>query len=156
LIQQLLTESLLLALIGGAVALLMVAWVMKALLGFAPDDIPRLHEVGFNGGVLGFAFAISILTGVIFGLVPALQASRRDMTANLKEGGQGAGSMSHRFRGALVVIEFALSLALMIGAGLLARSFWRLLQVDPGFDPRNVVMARIWLPVPNNPELDPY
>src|SRR5215470_5274756 len=111
LIQQLLTESLLLALIGGAVALLMVAWVMKALLGFAPDDIPRLHEVGFNGGVLGFAFAISILTGVIFGLVPALQASRPDMTANLKEGGQGAGSMSHRFRGALVVIEFALSLA---------------------------------------------
>src|SRR5215510_13823868 len=76
LIQQLLTESLLLALIGGAVALLMVAWVMKLLLGFAPDDIPRLHEVGFNGGILGFAFAISILTGVIFGLVPALQASR--------------------------------------------------------------------------------
>jgi predicted permease len=74
----------------------------------------------------------------------------------LKDGGQGAGARSHRFRGALVVIEFGLSLALMIGAGLLARSFWRLLQVDPGFDPRNVVMARIWLPVPNNPNLDPY
>ena len=156
LILQLLIESLLLALLGGAVALLMVAWVMKLLLGLAPDDIPRLHEVDFNGGVLAFTFAISVLTGVIFGLVPALQASRPDMAPNLKEGGQGAGARSHRFRGALVVIEFGLSLALMIGAGLLARSFWRLLQVDPGFDPRNVVMARIWLPVPNNPDLDPY
>jgi putative ABC transport system permease protein len=156
LILQLLIESLLLALLGGAVALLMVAWVMDLLLGFVPDDIPRLHEVGFNGGVLGFAFAVSVLTGVIFGLVPALQASRPDMAPNLKDGGQGAGARSHRFRGALVVIEFGLSLALMIGAGLLSRSFWRLLQVDPGFDPRNVVMARIWLSVPNNPDLDPY
>jgi len=156
LILQLLIESLLLALLGGAVALLMVAWAPTLLLGFAPDDIPRLHEVGFNSSVLGFAFVVSILTGVIFGLVPALQASRPDMAPNLKEGGQGAGDRSHRFRGALVVIEFGLSLALMIGAGLLARSFWRLLQVDPGFDPRNVVMARIWLPVPNNPDLDPY
>jgi predicted permease len=156
LILQLLIESLLLAMLGGAVALLMVAWAPTLLLGFAPDDIPRLHEVGFNGGVLGFAFAISVLTGVIFGLVPALQASRPDMTPSLKDGGQGAGASSHRFRGALVVIEFGLSLTLMIGAGLLARSFWRLLQVDPGFDPRNVVMARIWLPVPNNPNLNPY
>ncbi len=158
LILQLLTESLLLALLGGAVALLMVAWVMELLLGFAPADIPRLHEVGFNGSVLGFAFLISILTGIFFGLVPALQASRPDLVANLKEGGQGAGAgvRSHRFRGALVVIEFALSLVLMIGAGLLLRSFGRLLAVDPGFDPQNVVMARIWLPVPNNPELDPY
>jgi putative ABC transport system permease protein len=156
LILQLLVESLLLALLGGAVALLMVAWVMKLLLGLAPDDIPRLHEVGLNGGVLGFAFAISILTGVIFGLVPALHASRPDMAPNLKEGGQGDGARSHRFRAALVVVEFALSLALMAGAGLLARSFWRLLQVDPGFDPSNVMMARIWLPVPNNPDLDPY
>lgn len=156
LILQLLIESVLLALLGGAVALLMVAWVMELLIGLAPDDIPRLHEVGLNGAVLGFAFAISVLTGVIFGLVPAIQASRPDMTPNLKEGGQAVGASSHRFRGALVVIEFALSLALMAGAGLLARSFWRLLQVDPGFDPRNVVMARIWLPVPNNPDLDPY
>src|SRR5262245_18852191 len=156
LILQLLIESLLLALLGGAVALLMVAWVMELLLGLAPDDIPRLHEVGLNGAVLGFAFAISVLTGVIFGLVPALQASRPDMAPNLKEGGRAVGARSHRFRGALVVIEIALSLALMAGAGLLARSFWRLLQIDPGFDPRNVVMARIWLPVPNNPDLDPY
>jgi putative ABC transport system permease protein len=126
------------------------------LIRFAPDDIPRLHEVGFNWSILGFAFAISILTGVIFGLVPALQASRPDMSVNLKEGSQSAGASNHRFRGALVVVEFALSLALMAGAGLLARSFWRLLQVSPGFDPRNVVMARIWLPVPNHPELDQY
>jgi putative ABC transport system permease protein len=156
LILQLLVESLLLALLGGAVALLLAVWSMELLLRFAPVDIPRLHEVGVNGGVLGFTFAISILTGVIFGLVPALQASRPDMTPNLKEGGQSAGASSQRFRSALVVIELALSLSLMAGAGLLTRSFWRLLQVDPGFDPRNVVMARIWLPVPNNPSLDPY
>ncbi len=155
---QLLIESLLLALLGGAIALLMVAWVMKLLLDFVPADIPRLHEVGFNGAVLGFVLLVSVLTGLLFGLVPALQASRPDVVMNLKEGGQSAGSSARhqRFRSALVVIEFALSLVLMIGAGLLLRSFGRLLEVDPGFNPHNVLLARIWLPVPNNPALDPY
>ena len=158
LVLQLLTESLLLALVGGVLALVVVAWVTDLLLRLAPSDIPRLHEVGFNGSVLAFAFLVSLLTGVLFGLVPALQTSRPDVLTNLKEGSQstGSGLRQLRFRGALIVTEFALSLVLMIGAGLLLRSFWRLMEVDPGFNPSNVLMARIWLPVPNNPEMDPY
>jgi predicted permease len=158
LVVQLLIESLVLAFLGGAVALLVVMSVMNLLLGLVPADIPRLNEVGVNGSVLGFVFLISTVTGLLFGLVPALQASRPDVVVNLKEGGQGGGSGArhHRFRSALVVVEFALSLVVMIGAGLLLRSFGRLLEVNPGFNPGNVLMARIWLPVPNNPELDPY
>ena len=158
LVMQLLTESLLLSLAGGAVALLAVVWLLELLVRVVPADIPRLHEVGFDGGVLAFVFAVSVLTGMLFGLVPALQASRPDLTESLKEGGKGAGSAQRgqRFRGALVVTEIALSLMLMIAAGLLLRSFGRLLEVDAGFDPHHVLMARIWLPVPNNPQLDPY
>jgi predicted permease len=158
LMMQLLTESLLLSLAGGAVALLVVVWGLDALVRFVPADIPRLQEVGFDGGVLLFVFAVSVVTGVLFGLVPALQASNPDLTVSLKEGGKGAGtgSRGQRFRSALVVTEIALSLVLMIAAGLLLRSFGRLLEVNPGFDPSHVLMARIWLPVPNNPELDPY
>ncbi|HEV7890020.1 MAG TPA: ABC transporter permease [Pyrinomonadaceae bacterium] len=157
-VMQLLTESLLLSLLGGAVALLAVVWILDVLVRFVPADIPRLQEVGFDGGVLAFVFGVSVLTGVLFGLVPALQASNPDLTVNLKEGGKGAGTglAGQRFRGALVVTEIALSLVLMIAAGLLLRSFARLMEVDAGFDPHNVLMARIWLPVPNNPELDPY
>jgi predicted permease len=158
LVMQLLTESVLLSLAGGAVALLAVVWVLDLLVRFVPADIPRLQEVGLNGGVLLFVFGVSLLTGVLFGLVPALQASRPDLTVSLKDGGKGAGSGSRgqRFRSALVVTEIALSLVLMIAAGLLLRSFARLMEVNAGFDPHNVLMARIWLPVPNNPEMDPY
>ncbi|MEK6407659.1 MAG: ABC transporter permease [Acidobacteriota bacterium] len=158
LILQLLNESLVLALLGGAVALLMVSWVTDLLLRLVPATIPRLHEVGLNGSVLLFTFTVSVLTGVLFGLVPALQASRPDVLAGLKEGtlGSGTGTRSNRLRGALVVTEFALSLVLMIGAGLLLRSFWQLLEVNGGFNPKNVLLARIWLPVPNNPDMDPY
>lgn len=158
LIAQLLTESLLLSLIGGVVALLIVIAMKSVLLSLVPTDIPRLNEVEVNAGVLAFVFVISTVTGLLFGLIPALQASRPDLVGNLKEGSQGAGSGArhHRFRGALVVVEFALSLILMIAAGLLLRSFGRLLEVNPGFDSNNVLLARIWLPVPNNPELDPY
>jgi putative ABC transport system permease protein len=158
LVMQLLTESLLLSLAGGVVALLAVVWLLDLLVRVVPADIPRLHEVNFDSGVLLFVFAVSMLTGVLFGLVPALQASRPDLTMNLKDGGKGAGTglRGQRFRGALVVTEIALSLILMIAAGLLLRSFGRLLEVDAGFDPHHVLMARIWLPVPNNPELDPY
>ena len=158
LIVQLLTESLLLAFLGGAVALMVVASLINLMLGLLPPNVPRLNEVGINGTVMGFVFLISTFTGLLFGLVPALQASRSNVVVNLKEGSQGAGfgAGHHRFRSGLVVIEFALSLVLMIGAGLLLRSFGRLLEVNPGFDPSNVLMARIWLPVPNNPDLDPY
>jgi putative ABC transport system permease protein len=158
LVMQLLTESLLLSLLGGAVALLAVVWLLDLLVRVVPADIPRLQEVGFDGGVLLFVFSVSVVTGVLFGLMPALSASNPDLTVNLKEGGKGAGTglRGQRFRGALVVTEIALSLVLMIAAGLLLRSFGRLLEVNAGFDPHQVLMARIWLPVPNNPELDPY
>lgn len=158
LITQLLMESLLLAALGGGLALLIVAWVMKGLLRLAPADLPRMQEIGIDGGVLGFAGLLSLLTGVLFGMIPALQASRPDITPNLKEGGQGAGTSAtqSRIRSALVILEFGLSLILMIGAGLLLRSFSRLMDTHPGFNPQNVLTARIWLPIPNNPELDPY
>ena len=158
LVMQLLTESLLLSLLGGAVALLAVVWLLDLIVKFVPSDIPRLQEVGFDCGVLLFVFGVSVVTGVLFGLVPALQASNPDLTVNLKDGGKGAGTglRGQRFRNALVVTEIALSLVLMITAGLLLRSFGRLLEVNAGFAPHNVLMARIWLPVPNNPELDPY
>jgi putative ABC transport system permease protein len=158
LVRQLLTESLLLALLGGAAALLVVSWAISLLLRLVPTDIPRLHEVGINGSVLGFTLLVSVVTGVLFGLVPALQSSRPDLLANLKDGslGSGFGLRHQRFRNTLVVAEFALSLMLMVGAGLLLRSFWKLLEVNPGFNPQRVLMARIWLPVPNNPELNPY
>ena len=158
LIAQLLTESLLLSFLGGVVALLVIAGIMNLLIAFLPGDLPRINEIGINAPVLGFVFLISTLTGLLFGLVPALQSSRPNLVVNLKEGSQGSGvgAGHHRFRSALVVVEFALSLILMIGAGLLLRSFGRLMEVNPGFDANNILMARIWLPVPNNPELDPY
>src|SRR5688500_4326622 len=139
LIAQLLTESLLLSFIGGVIALLVVVALKNLLLSLVPADIPRLNEVGVNASVLVFVFGISTLTGILFGLIPALQASRPDLVVNLKEGSQGTGSGArhHRFRGALVIVEFALSLMLMIAAGLLPRSFGLLLAVNPGFDSTN-------------------
>jgi len=158
LIIQLLTGSLLLAFIGGALALVVLVVILKGFVQFIPADIPRLHEIEINLTVLGFVFLISTITGLLFGLVPAMQSSRPDVISNLKEGshGSGFGLATNRFRSGLVVLEFALSLILMIAAGLLLRSFGRLLEVNPGFNPENVLLARVWLPVPNNPELDPY
>src|SRR6185369_1327586 len=158
LIAQLLTESLLLSFVGGAIALIVVASTMKLLIGFLPPEMPRLNEVGISAPVLGFVFLVSTITGLLFGLVPALQTSRPEIVGNLKEGtlGSGTGVSHQHFRSGLIVVEFALSLVLMIAAGLLLRSFGRLLEVKPGFDATNVLLARIWLPVPNNPEKDPY
>jgi predicted permease len=158
LIIQLLTESLLLSFIGGALALVVLAVLLKGFVQFIPADIPRLHEIEINLTVLGFVFLISTITGLLFGLFPAMQSSRQDVVSNLKDGshGTGFGLATHRFRSGLVVLEFALSLILMIAAGLLLRSFGRLLNVNPGFNPDNVLLTRVWLPVPNNPELDPY
>lgn len=158
LVVQLLTESLLLSFIGGAVAVVVLALMLKGFVQFIPPDIPRLNEIQINVAVLGFVFLISTVTGLLFGLVPAMQASRPDVVSNLKDGSRGAGFgvATNRFRSGLVVLEFGLSLILMIAAGLLLRSFGRLLDVNPGFNPGNVLLARVWLPVPNNPDLDPY
>ena len=154
---QMLTESLLLAIIAGVVALLTVVWMKASLLRLAPASLPRLSEVNISGGVLLFAFLFSIATGILFGLVPALQASSINQVASLREGSRGSGSSrAHtRISRVLVISEIALSLILLVGAGLLLRSFWRVLQVQPGFNPRGVVTAQIWMPVPNDPSTDP-
>ena len=158
LIVQLLTESLLLATISGAAALLTVFTLKNSLLRLAPADLPRLSEVSLSPGVLLFAFFVSILTGLLFGLVPALRTARADQTTALREGSRGAGSSKHqlRFSRFLVASEIALSLVLLIGAGLLFRSFWQLLEVRPGFDPHHLTTAKIWLATPNNPQNNPY
>src|SRR5829696_205521 len=158
LVVQLLTESLLLAFVGGALALGVLVLTMPAIVKFLPSDIPRLNEVEINLGVLVFVFLVTTITGLLFGILPALQSSRADVIPNLKDGGKGSGFSlaTNRFRSGLVIVEFALSLILMIAAGMLLRSFAKVLDVHPGFNADNVLLARIWLPVPNNPELDPY
>jgi putative ABC transport system permease protein len=158
LISQLLTESVLLAAISGVIALITVVVLKNSMLRLAPADLPRLNEVSINIGVLLFAFLVSILTGVIFGLVPALQAASPSQIVSLREGSRGSGSSKKHTRISrfLVASEIALSLILLIGAGLLLRSFWQLLQVNPGFNPRSIVTAQIWMAVPNDPKADPY
>src|SRR5271163_3930728 len=158
LIAQLLTESVLLAAISGAVALLTVVWFKTWLLKLAPADLPRLHEVSLSPGVLLFSFVVSLLTGVLFGLVPALQTSRSSHVDNLREGSRGSGASKQQMKISrfLVASEIALSLVLLIGTGLLLRSFSHLAQVRPGFDPHRVLTTKIWLPFPNDPSEDAY
>ena len=155
---QLLTESTLLSLISGVVALVTVLFLKNAIIRLAPADIPRLNEVDVSAGVLFFAFLISILTGVLFGLVPALQAANADQIENLREGGRGSGvGRRHtRVSRVLVVSEVALSIVLLAGAGLLLRSFWRVLEVGPGFNPSHLTTVQIWIPQSNNPATNPY
>jgi putative ABC transport system permease protein len=138
--RQLLTESLLLSLFGGAVGLLLAAWMEQGIRLLGATQIPHVERLAIDGRVLGFTLLVTILTGIVFGLAPALQASRPDVNETLKDSGRGAKGASHqRLRNGLVVAEVALSLALLIGAGLLIKSFWRLQQVEPGFDARNVL-----------------
>ncbi|HEY2822460.1 MAG TPA: ABC transporter permease [Candidatus Acidoferrum sp.] len=152
LVRQLLTESTLLSAISGVVALVTVLLLKDAIVGLAPADIPRLNEVSISAGVLFFAFLISIVTGILFGLVPAFQAARADQIENLREGGRGSGvGRRHtRLSRVLVVAEVALSIVLLAGAGLLLRSFWHVLQVNPGFNPEHLTTVQIWIPQPNN------
>jgi putative ABC transport system permease protein len=157
LMRQLLTESTLLSLISGIVALGTVLLLKNAMVSLAPADIPRLNEVDVSPGVLFFALLISILTGLLFGLVPALQAANPDQLENLREGGRGSGvGRRHtRVSRALVISEIALSIVLLAGAGLLLRSFWRVLEVRPGFNPSSLTTVQIWIPISNNPANDP-
>jgi putative ABC transport system permease protein len=143
--RQLLTESTLLAVISGAAALVTVLFLKNAIVSLAPADIPRLNEVDVSGKVLFFAFVISIFTGVLFGLAPALQASNPNQVGNLREGGRGSGaSRRHsRLSRILVVSEVALSIILLAGAGLLLRSFWRVLEVRPGFNPSHLTTVQM-------------
>jgi putative ABC transport system permease protein len=146
-VRQLLTESLLLAISGGAAGLLLAWWGVELLLKIAPDDLPRAHDIRLDTRVAGFTLLVSLLTGIVFGLLPALQSSKIDLGATLKEGGRdAAGLLRRRLRGFLVVSEVALAFVLLIGAGLLIRSFARLTEVDPGLDPRGVLTMDIALP----------
>ena len=143
LLRQLLTESVLLSLLGGAVGVGLAVWGVAALLALSPADLPRIDEVSIDARVLLFTFAIATLTGILFGLIPALKASRTNLTQSLKEGSRSvAGGGSQRLRSLIVVAEIALSLVLLVSAGLLMRSFFRLTRVDPGFDAHNVLSIR--------------
>src|SRR5262245_56830340 len=146
-IRQLLTESVLLALAGSLCGWLLAWGCMESLLSLSPENIPRLQDVRLDGRVFGFTLLVSLLTGVIFGLAPALQAAKTELTETLKEGGRsGEGARGARLRSALMIAEVAIALVLMAGAGLLLNSFWRLLQVNPGFDPRQTLTFRLNLP----------
>jgi putative ABC transport system permease protein len=153
-VRQLLVESVLLALIGGAVGVLVARAGVAGLRALGPSSVPRLAEATVDARMLGFALVLSMLTGLLFGLVPALRASRSDLAEVMKTGAQGAlgGPARDRFRSALVVAEVALSFALLIGAGLLIRSLDRLLSVDKGFNAEHVVSALLTLPYSRYPE----
>src|SRR5262252_1305313 len=148
LVRQMLTESIVLATAGGVAGLLIAVLGLRVLLTLAPVDIPRLDQIRVDWQVLVFALGVSLATGVVFGLVPALQASRPDLNESLKEGGRGstAGIRGRRIRGALVVSEIALSPILLIGAGLMIKSFVRLQQFNLGFNPDRMLTLRLQLP----------
>jgi putative ABC transport system permease protein len=147
LIRQMLTESVLLGIIGGALGLLLARWGVQALLGLTPKEIPRLEGVGVDRGALLFTVVISLLTGVLFGLAPAWYARNLSLNESLREGGRGVSGASRvrRVRSLLVVTELALSVMLLIGSGLMLKSFQRLSSVSPGFDPDRVLTMSVAL-----------
>jgi predicted permease len=158
LVQQLLTESLLLSLAGGIAGLAILFATRGFLLHIIPESVPRLNDISIRWSVMLFALLASVAAGVMFGLAPALQTSRTNLIHTLRQEGRGSkGSTEQtRTRRLLVITEFALSLVLMIAAGLLLRSFWDLFKVRLGFNPEHVMAVRLWLPVPNDPKTDIY
>jgi putative ABC transport system permease protein len=145
-VRQLITESLLLAAVGSALGLLLAWWGTAALLKLDPGGIPRQTEIGIDGPVLLFTAALAFITSLLFGLVPAMQSASLDLTSTLKEGTGSRGSAAGRFRQILVVSEVALAMILLVGGGLLVRSFTSLLNVSPGFNPENVLTFGVQLP----------
>ena len=148
-IRQLLTESVLLAVLGATLGILLALWGTSFIASQLPDSIPRLQEASIDAPVLVFTLAVSLLTALIFGLAPAFQASRPDLNAGLKEGDRGTSERRQRLRSVLVVGEVALTLTLLICAGLLIQSFRRVLQVDPGFKVQNLLTMQVSV---NNPD----
>ena len=158
LIRQLLTESLLLFLLGGIAGFAILFLARKFLLQLVPESLPHLNDIAVSWDVLVFAIAVSVAAGTIFGLAPAWLMSRFDLIGTLRQEGRGSsGSLGRsRTRQILVISELALSLVLMVAAGLLLRSFWDLFKVQPGFNPDRVMAIQTWLPGPNDPTTDPY
>jgi len=158
LIRQLLTESMLLSVMGGAGGVLATAGTIGFILRLVPSDIPRLNEARIDWVVLAFALAISLLTGLVFGLAPALQSAKTALSSAIREGARGSGysARTGRLRDALIVSELAIAVVLMVGAGLLLRTLRDLLRENPGFNPTQVVAANLSLPEPDDPKADPY
>ena len=158
LVRQMLTESMLLAVIGGAAGIATAVTTLDVILRFVPSNLPRLSEVRIDWVVLAFALLSSVLTGLVFGLAPALHSARVAVSSTIREGGRGSGygRKTGRLRDVLVVAELAFAVILMVGAGLLLRTLRDLLQEDPGFNPTQVVAANMQLPNPNDPSTDPY
>jgi len=148
LMRQMMTESFLLAIIGGLLGVLLATWGLGFLLALSPAELPRVGEVGLDLHLLLFTLTISLLVGLVFGLAPAFQATKTDLNAMLKEGGRdgSTGAASHRLRGGLVVAEVAMALTLLVGAGLLIKSFTRLQKVNPGFEAGSLLATRLSLP----------
>jgi putative ABC transport system permease protein len=156
-VRQLLTESLVLSALGGLLGLIFAAWGTELLVRLVPQNIPRIAEISLDGTVLGFTFVVSLITGVLFGLAPAFQASRLDLQSALNESGRGGsagGSVRHRLRSVLVIAEVAIALLLLTGAGLLLQSFARLSRVDPGLQTQQVFTAFVSLPAATYPRAD--
>ena len=145
-IRQLLTETLLLAAIAGAAGLLLAAWGTQAALGLLPASIPRASHVGLDLQVLGFTLGITVLAAVVFGLAPAIKTARPDLHQELKEGGRGGSGARHRAQAAFVIMEMALALVLLAGAGLMIRTLAELWRINPGFDAHNLVLLGLGLP----------
>lgn len=158
LVRQLLTEILVLFLLGGIAGFVVLFSAQHFLLRLIPESLPHENNIAVGWGVLAFAVAVSAIAGILFGLAPAWLMSRVDLTSSLRQEGRGSsGSREHsRIRSVLVVSELALSLVLMVAGCLLFRSFWDLIQVQPGFNPERVMAVEIWLPGPNDPTKDPY
>ncbi|MCU1267444.1 MAG: hypothetical protein JWM21_3762 [Acidobacteria bacterium] len=148
-VRQLLTESVLLSLAGGALGLVLAVWWSDLLVALGKRDIPRALQVGIDWRVLGFTLGVSLLTGIVFGLVPALHSSKTQLTETLKEGARGGsseGARRNRVRNVLVVGELAIAVVLLVGAGLLIQSLWRLRQVSPGFNSQNILTFVVGVP----------
>jgi putative ABC transport system permease protein len=159
LVRQVLTESVLISLTGAAAALLVLRFARSSLLALLPQEVPRLNEIHGDWRLIALALMLSVFSGILFGLGPAFHATLTDPNHDLKEGGRTGGQhgiRQSRSRAALVTLEVALSMVLLISAGLLIRSFSAMLREQPGIDPRGVTVAQIWIPRPNNPDANPY
>jgi putative ABC transport system permease protein len=155
-VQQLLAESFMLAVAGGGLGIVLATWMVRAFVASGPVIVPRIDLIGVDGRVVAFAAALSIATGVVFGLLPAIRAASPDLFVAMRQSGRGvtAGAGARRFRAGLVVAEVALALVLLVGAGLMIRSFARLMAVETGFDPDGVITMRLSLPASKYGELE--